>query len=357
MIKKTLALFLLVTCFPCLSHADLKSDISGYLSDRKDYQGAVEYLLEQVEETRISYDPILCGLLAYSFHKLENKTKEYEWLSNYLEHYRGEEFIFDFLDEATYLDLLIFIGRWKQKYPLVTELALINRDAYQGPNPPDKLIIGISIENDAYFKFSGKEGTIKGGLFKRGFNSFSISSEMLFERPGSHTYVLDLKTGDLVLRKEVEIDIRMDSFEFRQEAPEIEKRPPRAVQQPEYKISMYVGDELIASSRKLPPFTLPINIDLPPWPKDPSIYGPIYKDQFALNYFSIADAVGAIYDLLKNLNKGKKGEGISSSKPVQKQMQITATFLRRDLRGKATEIQAVITLKTRHLKTSSLSIQ
>ncbi len=357
MIKKTLFFFFLVTCFPYLSGADLKSDISGYLSDRKDYQGAVEYLLEQVEETQKGFDPILCGLLAYSFYKLENKTKAYEWLSNYLEHYRGEEFIFDFLDEATYLDLLVFIGRWKQKYPLVTELALINKDAYQGPNPPDKLIIGISIENDAYFKFSGKEGTIKGGLFKRGFNSFSIAADMLFERPGSHTYVLDLKTEDLVLRKEVEIDIRMDSFEFKQEALEVEKKPSRVVQQPEYKISMYVGDELIASSKKLPPFTLPINIDLPPWPKDPSPFGPIYRDQYAINTFSIADAVGAIYKMLKDLRGGKKEKGISTSTPLQKQMQITATFLRRDLRGKATEIQAVITLKTRHLKTSLLSIQ
>lgn len=357
MIKKPLALFFLLAWFPVALTADFKTEIAGYFRDKRDYQGAVEYLLNQVEEIQRDYDPILCGLLAYSFHKLDDKNKEYEWLSNYLEHFRGEEFIFDFLDEATYLDLLAFIGRWKQKYPLVTGLALINRDLYRGPNPPDKFIIAIEIESDAYFKFSDEEGVIKGGLFKGGFNALSVEAEELFNRSGSHVYFLDLKTEDLVLSKEIEIDIRLASSEVVQEDTDIEKKTAPVVKQPEYKISMYVGDELIASSKKLPPFTMPINFDFPPWPKDPSMYGPIYRDQYAINAFSIADAVGAISDLLKNLKKGNTGEGTVSSRLLQKQMQITATFLRRDWGGKAKEIQAIITLKTRHLKTSSLALQ
>ena len=151
MIKKILVLFGLFSWLSGVLYADLRSDIAGYFKDQRDYRSAAEYLLNKVEETQGSYDPILCGLLAYSLHKLDDKNREYEWLTKYLEHYRGEEFIFDFLDEATFRDLLIFIGRWKQKYPLVTELALINRDTYKGPHPPDKFIIGIEIENDAYF--------------------------------------------------------------------------------------------------------------------------------------------------------------------------------------------------------------
>lgn len=355
MIRKICVLFGLFSWLSAVSYADLRKDIAGYFKGQRDYRGAAEYLLNTVEETQRSYDPILCGLLAYSFHKLDDKSREYEWLTKYLEHYRGEEFIFDFLDEATYQDLLIFIGRWKQKFPLVTDLALINRDAYQGPQPPAKFIIGIEIENDAYFKFSDEEETIEGGLFKRGFNSISIAAGTLFDRSGSHTYYLDLKTEDLVLRKEIEIDVRMDLSEMTQEEAEGKKAPARIIKQPEYKISMYVGDELIASSKKLPPFTLPVEFDLPPWPKDPSMYGPIYRDQYAINAFSIPQAIGALYDLLKNLKKGNKAEGTISSRPLQKRMQITANFLRRDLDGTAKEIQAVITLKTRHLKTTPLN--
>jgi hypothetical protein len=355
MIKKILVIFGLFSWFSAVSYADLRKDIADYFKDQRNYRGAVDYLLNHFEKTQGSYDPVLCGLLAFSYHKLDDKSREYEWLTKYLEYYRGEEFIFDFLDEATYRDLLIFIGRWKQKYPLVTELALIDRDTYQGPYPPDKFIIGIEIENDAYFKFSDEEGAIKGGLFKRGFNSISIAADALFDRSGSHVFFLDLKTEDLVLRKEIEIDIRMDLSGVTQEDVESQKKSASFITEPEFKISMYVGDELIASSRKMAPFTHPINIDLPPWPKDPSVYGPIYRDEFALNYFSILDAVGAVYELLKSLKKGDKGEGSASSKPLQKRMQITANFLRKDLTGKAKEIQAVITLKTRHLKTSPLN--
>ncbi len=355
--KKILVLVGLFSWLSAVSFADLRKDIAVYFKDQRDYRGAVDYLLKQVEERQESYDPVICGLLAFSYHKLDDKSREYEWLTKYLEYYRGEEFIFDFLDEATYRDLLIFIGRWKQRYPLVTELALIDRDAYQGPHPPDKFIIGIEIENDAYFKFSDEEGTIQGGLFKRGFNSISIAADGLFGRSGSHVYFLDLKTQDLILRKEIEIDIRMELSEVTQEDTARKKKSASFTLEPEFKISMYVGDELIASSRKLPPFTHPINIDLPPWPKDPSVYGPIYRDEFALNYFSILDAVGAVYDVLKNLKKGDKGEGTAFSKPLQKRMQITANFLRKDLTGKTREIQAVITLKTRHLKTSPLPLR
>ena len=267
MIKKILVLLGLLSWFSALSYADLRTDIAGYFKDQRDYRGAVEYLLNQVEKTQESYDPIICGLLAFSFHKLDDRSREYEWLTKYLEYYRGEEFIFDFLDEATYRDLLIFIGRWKQKFPLVTELALINRDTYRGPHPPDYFVIGIEIDNEAYYKFSDEEGIIKGGLFKRGFNSISIAADALFDRSGSHVFFLDLKTEDLILSKEIEIDIRMDMSEVSEEETENQEKSASFITEPEFKISMYVGDELIAISRKLPPFTMPIKFDFPPWPE------------------------------------------------------------------------------------------
>jgi hypothetical protein len=343
MIKKLFPLFLLMSIV-LPSDADWMSDVSSYISSGN-YNGAIDYLISLPEEAGKIPGPVISGLLAYSYHKLRNNRMEYKWLGEYFENYRGEEIIFDFLDDATYKDMLNYLMVWKAKYPYVSEMAFVKSDIYQGPSPPDKLIIGIDIASDAYYRLSDKGGVVKGGLLKRGFNSISIKADDFFQKSGIHPYFLDLKKGDLIVSKQIEIDIQI---EFSVKVKRKIKVTDKPVANPEFKISMFVGNELIIESKKLAYENLPLKLHLPPWPENPSPYGPIYENKFALNSFSIPEAVGALYDLFKKLKDGKKEE--SKPRPVEKQMQISSSFMREGAGGEAEEFRAVITLKTKQIK-------
>ena len=80
----------------------------------------------------------------------------------------------------------------QEELPLISDISLINSNI-NGPNPPAKLVIGVDMERDAYYKLSDRENTIKGGLFKRGINIISIEADDLFQKSGSHIYFLDFK--------------------------------------------------------------------------------------------------------------------------------------------------------------------
>ncbi|MDH5745114.1 MAG: hypothetical protein OEZ52_16350 [Candidatus Aminicenantes bacterium] len=227
--------------------------------------------------------------------------------------------------------------------PLVRDIGLIGDESSKGFAPPDKLMIGVDVFRDVYYKISDGENVIKAGLFTRGLNIVEIEADGLFLESGTHVFFLDLKAGDLTLRKELEIDIQLDSSG-------IDSGTPRLVEksEPEYELSMFVGDKLVVSGRKSLSKELSFNVELPPLPDG---YGPFYEIEKEYknplrNSFSILDAIGAGYSLIKNMIDKKKKQKISA--PVQKYEQLTATFMRRDSEGAAREVTAVIRLKVKN---------
>jgi len=228
----------------------------------------------------------------------------------------------------------------QEELPLISDISLINSNT-SGLNPPAKLMIGVDMERDAYYKLSDKENTIKGGLFKRGLNIISIEADDLFQKSGSRIYFLDFKANDLMLRKEIEIDIQLDSHE-------IVKKTDDKRENQEFELSMFIGDKLILTSKKLPQITPSVKLEFPPWPDTYKPHNPIERVNSPLNSFSIFDAVGVAYDLIKKLVSKKSEE--KEVNPIQMQKQMKATFLRKNSEGASEEVRAVITLKTRDLK-------
>jgi len=220
---------------------------------------------------------------------------------------------------------------------LITEIALIESETYNRPFPPRKLLIGIDMKNDAYYKLSSKEDIIKAGLLKQGLNIIQVEANNFFEKTGSHVYVLSLKAGDLVLKKEIEIDIQLDTQNI---AEKINARS----QNIEYKLSMFVGDELIISSKKKHYDKLPLKIEMLPWPRNYKPFNPDFRTDPISNSFPIMGAVAGIYHLIKELTTKKSKE--KPVKSIQKWKQITITFRRKDPEGITREIRATITLKT-----------
>jgi hypothetical protein len=221
---------------------------------------------------------------------------------------------------------------------VVIEIGLIGERTGKTLAPPEKLVIGIDISMEAYYKFSYKENVIKGGLLKRGLNIVDIDAIGLFEESGAHVYFLDLKIGDLILKKEIEIDIQLDS-------PSVDSGTQRQVRDPEYELSMFVGNQLIVTGKKVPFKGASFEIEKPPLPEG---YGPFYEIEKEykspmLNSFSIIDAAGVVFYLIKKAIEKKKRQ--KSVRPIQKHKQLTVTFLRRDSEGVSREINALIELK------------
>jgi hypothetical protein len=204
--------------------------------------------------------------------------------------------------------------------------------------PPDRLVIGIDLAESAYYKLSEKQNVVKGGLFKRGINFIEIDAKELFNVSGTHLYALDLKMGDLVLSEKIEIDIQLDSEDADAQAKD-------QVKDPEYKLSMFIGNQLILSSKKFLPKDVQFKVEKPPLPEN---YGPFYevrgKDQNPMqNSFSIIDAVGTALGLVKKMIDKKR---MRKTKPLlKKYRQLTLTFIKRDSEGVNREIHAVVTLK------------
>lgn len=205
--------------------------------------------------------------------------------------------------------------------------------------PPDRLSIGIHLAESAYYKLSEKENVVKGGLFKKGINFIDIDARDLFKISGTHVYALDLKIGDLVLRDYIEIDIQLDS-------EDLDVQTKEKVKDPEYELSMFIGDRLVLSSKKFLQKNLEFKVEKPLLPEN---YGPFYevrgKDQDPMqNSVSIIDAVGVAYGLIKKIIGKKRKQ--KTKPPLKKYRQRTITFIKRDSEGVAREVRAVVTLKS-----------
>ena len=222
----------------------------------------------------------------------------------------------------------------ENQVPLITEIALIKTVAYDQLHYPRKLIIGVEISADAYYKLSFKGEIIKAGLLHRGLNLIHLEASHLFQTTAVHSYILGLKKEDLVLEKKIIIDIRLEtSTILKTEAQNMNI---------EYKLSLFVGDKLIASRKKTPYDALLPKTEAPPSPKYNEPFDSNFRTAPGANSFSILGAVAGILKLIKEL-KSKKEE---PEKTIHRQRQMTITFRKVDSEGALKEVRATITLTT-----------
>jgi len=338
--KKILILILLILLSVVALRGQWMEGLSTFFGPQKDYAGAVDYLLSQLDQIDESTKSIAYELLAYCYSKLNDRTNERKWIISYFDAYSGSDPILGFLDESSYADLSTYITFWKIKFPQVTDIAIVGNRLQSGSAPPSRLPLVVDITRDAYYRLISTEGVANGGLFRPGPNSLNIDATRLFDETGTHLYFLDLKSGDLIVRKEINLDIQVEKPIS---APV--KQPEQAIPDREYKLSMYVGGRLIVASKKLPNIPPP-KIDFPKG----AVYFPKFpRDQkdFNLNTFSVIDAVAALYKAIKDLTKGKE-EKVPEFK-YQKQQQTEISFWREDSEGISREIRTMIRLKTRTL--------
>jgi hypothetical protein len=349
-IKKILPQFSFILIFFSLLSftplsAEWRSDIAKYFGDKKDYEGAISYLLGQFDKIDGTDKPMACIILAYCYNKLNDKNNENKWTFEFFETYNGIELPLSFLDDSTNWSITNFLYAWKKRYPFVFQMALVTNNIQSDSPPPPQLPLGLDITNDALYKLSDQKYALKGGLLKAGFNIIPIDTRNFFEDSGLHLYFLELKTGDLILKKEIEISVEVES-------PRAARDTKTKTENKEYKLSMFVGGEMVVSTKKS---LIDAMAKAEIVPKNAVAYDPsIYVDKNKpgrTSGVSILSAAALAYEALKQLMK-KKEEKKPEYK-IQRQQELTTFFKMKDMDGVEEEIKTTIRLKIRNLPLSA----
>jgi len=345
--KKNKAFFipLILILFCAHLSAQWQGDLSSLLEAR-DYRSAISYLENNSDQIDEMFRPTLLALRCYTYNRLNDKQNEYDSLVEYYEKYRGGGRYLGFLGQWTLAQLSAYLYRWDNRYPLVKEMGLIRTGVYDSSYPPGEITIGLEIENDALYKLSDGEKTLEGGLFKKGYNAVRVESARLFDRSGTHRFFFELKAGDLVLIKEFSLDISV-----------VSALPPKPVERArgsmEYKLSLYLGGRMVASSTRLPADKPDWSMGLKPTPGlkfEP--FGPKEDPDPAQNSVSIFQAAALANELVKLFKKDQESD--LPAPPIRKYQRIETKFLRWDEEGRERDVEAEIVLKTGYAWRSSI---
>jgi hypothetical protein len=299
------ALVLLLALAPGL-RADWKSDLLALLGPRPDYRAAWDYLVAESTKLEPEDRQTAGALLPYLAGKLDDVVREQDLAAEYFETYRDNDPDFGFLDYVTLRDFLSFWARWKRSYPLVYDLNLLSYAKAPATGVPAAVEVGLELMNDAFYRISLGPYILEGGHWPRGFHILTIPLSGLFERSGSYDFVLDLKAGDLVVRKAVRV--RVDVAEMAPPAAPSPKdvlfpeggAPRKSIQEGE--ISLYVDGKLILRSRKIASKPAPLSFPLPgPSMPGQKPYMPPPKNDPMASGVNILDALALAYKAIKDL--------------------------------------------------------
>jgi hypothetical protein len=345
MIKTTARLLIWLVIFCPGLASDWRSEVAAFFTEQADYMAAVKYLDGQLSSLNDEDKPVALGLLAFLNNRLGDREAEYRLLGEYFEKYGPLDTIYHFLPLSAQNAVITYLREWILKYPWVLKIGFVESSAPQAKpavsSPPANLVLGLEMANEAYYKLWGGENVLEGGQFKRGYNSVSLDTSKLFLESGTHAYVLELKAGDLIVRRELTIDIRFNTFGV------VGNQSPSG-KIPEYLLKLFLGDDLLASSRKSPASTPPIKIELPQPTGVYNPWGPGYQNEPKIpNSFPILGIPAIINELIKSLKKKNEVEPVP---PVELKSDITILFKGKHAGVRDAEVIARLRLEQTKIK-------
>ncbi len=326
-------IFLFFFLSASIVQADWRETTSALIS-RNNFQEALSFLKENLDSLPDNEKPIATGLLAFIASKVEKKQEECRWLSEFFEIYGGFAHRYEFLDEHSFYSLQKYLSLWKDKYPLIFEMSLIEKKTTEQTSPPLESVVYMEISSPAYYKIFHQEEILKAGLFHKGFNTFTLSLKGFFQKPGVYEYSLELKSGEIIVTKKFSFKIDFDS---RLAINNDTGLPEKTIEQ---KISFYIEDKLIVSSRKIHTSIKPFSIELPPADGLYKPFGPLKEEDPWMNSFSVDKAVSGLTSLLNDLINKKDEE----SYQLKKSRQIFINFTRTNQAGLIEKVQATLIL-------------
>ena len=333
MAKKILFLITFLVSVSAL-HGEWMQEASLYFK-RGEFSRVVILLSSQYEKNDQLYNPTISALLAYSARRLNDERSEYQWMMVYFEYHWGQRIISHFLEASSRNQVEVFVADWRNRYPLISDINLIDPRGENTSGPPKNLVLALEVENAGLFKLIHDGQILKGSLLQKGLNTISVPTDSLFSKSGTHVFLLEFKVGPLIVRKEIEIDVQMDDS---QEVEKIEQESRKI----EYLLSLYVGDQLIVTSRRAPSRSEKS-------PYEPHLFSPVVPYEPPIEStkvlprgFNILGALGLAAQVIRGLTKKKVR---APAPPVRKVRMMNVKFIRRGDSGEDGSMSATIRMK------------
>jgi hypothetical protein len=345
MTRRIAATFMLIILPGLLLASDWKSEVANFFSTGPpaDLRAAASYLETRLDSLPDEDKPVACGLLAFLYGQLGDKNKEYQRLGEYFEKYGPLGMGYSFLPLSVQADIARYLRAWQLKYPWVLKIGFVESSGVTSApfsaNPPETLVLGVELAGEAYYKLSDSQGVLKGGSFRRGFNSVAIETRKLFGESATYAYFLEFKSGDLIVRRELAIDVNRNTYG-------VIGKPVDQSKVPEFVLKMFLGDTLLASSRKFLPAP-PMKVEIPPPGGKYDSFGPGYQNAPKIPpSIPIMAIPAAIYDLIKSLRK--KGQ-VEPVPPVELKPEVAFVFREKNAAGDQLEVRARLGLSLRKI--------
>jgi hypothetical protein len=235
----------------------------------------------------------------------------------------------------------------KQGIPLISGVCLVENEAYHSGLPPGKITIGFEARTDALFKISFKDRVLHAGLFRKGFHTIALSLPKFFQKTDTHRFILECKSGDSVISKEIVIDVRLVPLYIVQKVGEKKKKRV-------FTLSFLIGSRLLYSTRKFAPSDISFEFELPPWEGRYNPFGLIDGAQKPVSGIPILGAAAGLYHLAKSISSARK----TTEEDVvpQKKQQIETTFLKTNVSGDLWQWRALIFIEAKDLVAGPLSV-
>lgn len=300
-------MFLALVLSPVL-RADWKTELNAHLGRNPDFRAAYDFLAGTSKKLQSDDKQTAAYILPFLASKLGDKETEGRLVSDYLETYLDNYPDFGFLEDSALRGLLAFWATWERSYPLLFNVSLLSYSRTPATGLPASVDVGLEVLNEAFYRVSLGPYILEGGLWPKGFHILTIPLSGLFTRSDTYEFTVDLKSGDLIVRRPIRLQVDIaDIAAAPVPGPEDRFAPPatapaKPIQEGE--ISVYIDGKLVLKSRKIAAqpaaFTFPLGGPLmqgqkpymPPPTSDPMTMGGIdVLSALALAYKAIKDLV------------------------------------------------------------------
>jgi hypothetical protein len=365
--KKFAVVAVLTSALVAGASAQWRETAARTVSEEGDFQALAELIENDYPGLPEAERPDAAALLAFCAKKTGDTGAETRWIIEYFEAGRAADSGFVFLDFNGQAKVASYLNEWRAKYPWIREIALIQGTGNEIIIPEGTLPLAVEISVPAFFKFFEGDKVIKAGAFQSGFNVLGLDANALFRESRRRTYFLEVKSGPLILKKEISLDVTVSwpvaPKPKPPEAPKVGKLaralgtpdpppPPLPPKLREYHLALYVGGDLLMSSQKRETVK-PLELGVKP-SKNPVFLKPDWNikrnDPWANpglnNSFSILDAIGIVGKLLNDLFLKKKS-GDPEPARIKTVQDLSLDFKLKNAEGRPLEMRVDMKLSSR----------
>jgi len=306
MINKKRFFGLLLVLLPLISlplQADWKFELNQLLKQNEHQQALnlIEITINQVEKSERQE---ALALLPFLYFKNNLPEEEKKAVINYFEEFGQDQPLFEFLDFSIFDQVIEYWGKWREEYPLLSNLNFLIPATAQERTIPETLRVGFDLSAEAYYKIQLEGTPLEGGLWSRGAHLVQLPLPLYFDQPYSLNLDIYLKTSRLTIKKRIILEFRIEKKNWSNQDLLVQRQDSPPVKNIEGEVALYIGETLIYKATKYLQSQIPVKLYIPP-PNPPGTkpYLIPQKDQYPMHSVSIIDAVGAIAKLIKDWKK------------------------------------------------------